>query len=108
MNWQERIYKWFVDDDPKWDPDRVPEVTCSVDDEEVDCFTLGLPDKGFVYNKSHDWWQRTWTAPTPTGVLTCLEVYVKKDGEWKSVMYGDSGDIFYEEPVEEEKIGLTN
>ena len=51
MNWQERIYKWFVDDDPKWDPDRVPEVTCSVDDEEVDCFTLGLPEKGFVYNE---------------------------------------------------------
>ena len=48
MNWQERLYKWFVDDDPKWDPDKEPEVTCSVDEEEVDCFTFGLPEKGFV------------------------------------------------------------
>ena len=43
---------------------------------------------------------RTWTTNTGTPIQeSCLEVYQKKDDEWKVLMIGNEGDLFYEEPV---------
>ena len=42
-------------------------------------------------------WSRTWTAKTRDGEERTLEVYEKKeDGEWISLMYGNAGDIYYQ------------
>ena len=66
--------------------------------EVVPTFTEKLTSKGFRYNEAQEWWQRTWTTPTPTGIESCLEVYKqdKETEEWKSIMYGSNGGIFYE------------
>ena len=67
-------------------------------EEEVKGFVDGLDEKGFRYNEAQEWWQRTWTTPTPTGIESSLEVYKqdKETEEWKSIMYGSNGGIFYE------------
>ena len=72
--------------------------------EVVPTFTEKLTSKGFRYNETQDWWQRTWTTPLPEGVENCLEVYKKKeDNTWDAIMYGSSGDIFYEHNVGEKE-----
>ena len=63
--------------------------------EVVNEFVEGLKKKGFTFNDEQQWWVRTWSTPTPEGEDRCLEVY-KEDqetSEWKSIMYGSSGDI---------------
>ena len=63
-------------------------------------FTQSLSAKGFRYNETQNWYQRTWTTPLPEGVESCLEVYKKnEDDTWDAIMYGSSGDIFYEHNI---------
>ena len=92
------VNEWLYSRDSKWDPDK---VVCEVDGEPTECFTFGLEEKGFRYNEAQEWWQRTWTTPVPKGIETCLEVYKqdKESKEWTSIMYGNSGEIFYEQKV---------
>tara|TARA_B100000287_G_scaffold650_1_gene657 strand:+ start:256 stop:594 length:339 start_codon:yes stop_codon:yes gene_type:complete len=99
---------WLVSDDPKWDPDN--NITCEIDGEEVDVeecdgpvgyvpptFTKSLERRGFTFNSNNNRWSRTWTAKTRDGEERTLEVYEKKeDGEWISLMYGNEGDIYYQ------------
>ncbi len=76
-------------------------ISCEVDGDPVDCFTFTLEEKGFEYNEDEDWWERTWSVKTRTGQETSKEVY-KQDypsGQWKSMMFGDQGDLFYEQTV---------
>ena len=69
-------------------------------EEKEPSFTDNLVQKGFRYNETHNWWQRTWTTQTLTGVESCLEVYKKnEEDEWVSIMYGNEGDMFYEEKI---------
>ncbi len=97
------IMNFFISDHPKWDPDGVDfdpnKVVCTVDDEEVDCFEDSLEARGFVFDEDKDRWFRIWSTKTPTGEEICLEVYKQVDGEWKSMMFGNDGDLFYEEDV---------
>ena len=105
-NWR----NWLWSSDPKWDPDR---VFCTIDDKEVDMsecdspigelptvppsFVKSLERRGFTYNQNNNRWSRTWTAKTRDGEERTLEVYEKKeDGEWISLMYGNEGDIYYQ------------
>ena len=105
-NWR----NWLWSSDPQWDPDR---VTCTIDDEEVDMsecdspieelrtvtpsFVKSLERRGFTFNSNNNRWSRTWTAKTRDGEERTLEVYEKKeDGEWISLMYGNEGDIYYQ------------
>ena len=67
--------------------------------EEPDPLIAKLESKGYVFNEDKEWWQRIWTTDTPAGQEKVIEVYRKKEGEWTSIMYGNNGDIFYEEPV---------
>ena len=74
-------------------------TTCTIDENPVDCFTFKLEEKGFTYNEDRDWWERTWTVETKYGQETSLEVY-KQDGDsWKTLMFGNEGDLFYEQTV---------
>ena len=103
-----RIINFFISSDPKWDPDN--NITCEIDGEEVDLkewdgpvgyvpptFTKSLERRGFTFNSNNNRWSRTWTAKTRDGEERTLEVYEKKeDGEWISLMYGNEGDIYYQ------------
>ena len=98
MSVLDKVYKsfmdYFVSSDPKWDPDR---VVCTVDDNEVDCFTDELESKGYTYNDIRDWWEREWT--TNQGQESIIEAYKKGDDGWKSIMIGYGDRVFYEEKV---------
>ena len=83
-------------------------VTCSIDDKEVDCntwkddsFLDDLYIRGFDYDKEKDWYVREWTTNTREGVESTLEVYKqdKSTGDWKSLMFGNDGSLFYQEDV---------
>jgi len=104
------VMNFFVSSDPKWDPDR---IVCSIDDEEVEMsmcdgiagevstvppsFVNSLERRGFTFNSNNNRWSRTWTAKTKDGEERTLEVYEKKEnGEWISLMYGNEGDIYYQ------------
>ena len=103
-----RIINFFISSDPKWDPDN--NITCEIEGEEVDLkecdgpvgyvpptFTKSLERRGFTFNSNNNRWSRTWTAKTRDGEERTLEVYEKKeDGEWISLMYGNEGDIYYQ------------
>ena len=58
-----------------------------------------LREKGFHFNPDELWWERIWLVATKTGSETSKEVYVKKEEEWKVVMYGNDGDVFFEHKV---------
>ena len=105
-NWRE----WLWSSDPKWDADQ---VVCTVDDVPADMsecdgvgeevrivppsFVKSLERRGFTFNSNNNRWSRTWTAKTRDGEERTLEVYEKKeDGEWISLMYGNEGDIYYQ------------
>ena len=89
MTWWQRLFYGF-------------NTTQEGEKEVVPTFTEKLTSKGFQYNETQDWWQRTWTTPLPDGIDTCLEVYKKKsDNTWDAIMYGTGGDIFYEHNVGE-------
>ena len=69
-------------------------------EEKEPTFTESLSAKGFRYNETQNWYQRTWTTPLQEGVESCLEVYKKnEDDTWDAIMYGSSGDIFYEHNI---------
>ena len=66
---------------------------------EPDSFIEELVEKGCHYNEEEDWYERTWLVATKTGAETSKEVYVKNDEGWKVVMYGNTGDVFFEHKV---------
>ena len=67
-------------------------------DPEV-AFLEKLDTKGYTFDEKKNWYVRTWT--TNNGKESCLEVYQKdEESNWKVIMYGTEGDIFYEHPVE--------
>ena len=84
-------------------------VVCELDGKDVDCFTFQLEEKGFSYNEDEDWWERTWSVPTKTGIETSKEVYKQEypSGHWKSMMFGNEGDLFYEQTVGTRTDGST-
>ena len=80
-----------------WYTDKKPE-------EVVPTFTDKLTSKGFHYNETQDWWQRTWTTPIVDGIEPCLEVYKQNtDKTWNAIMYSTDGGVFYEHNVGEKE-----
>ena len=68
-----------------------------IPDPEV-VFLEKLDAKGCIYNEDKGWYERTWT--TNNGKESCLEVYQEdEEGNWTVKMYGEDGDIFFENPV---------
>tara|TARA_B100000131_G_scaffold63243_1_gene59527 strand:+ start:321 stop:593 length:273 start_codon:yes stop_codon:yes gene_type:complete len=73
--------------------------TVTFEEPEPDSFIEELVEKGCHYNEEEDWYERTWLVATKTGAETSKEVYVKNDEGWKVVMYGNTGDVFFEHKV---------
>tara|TARA_B100000287_G_scaffold216093_1_gene203880 strand:- start:8354 stop:8659 length:306 start_codon:yes stop_codon:yes gene_type:complete len=93
----EWIRKWFhLDNQRPWEPDK---VECSVDDVPVECLSFELMDRGFHFNVEEDWWERTWMVATKTGCETSKEVYKKQSDHWKTMMFGNTGALFYESTI---------
>ena len=84
MTWWERLFYGF---------NTTAKVT------EDDPFIDNLKEKGFHYNDDENRWERTWLVATKTGAESSKEVYIKEDNNWKVVMYGNDGDIFFEHTV---------
>ena len=73
--------------------------TVTFEEPEPDSFIEELVEKGCHYNEEEDWYERTWLVATKSGAETSKEVYVKNDEGWKVVMYGNTGDVFFEHKV---------
>ena len=69
-------------------------------------FIKCITDNGFLYDASHQGYTRVWETKTPEGKLQCLEVYKQENNEWKQIMYGSDGGIFFSEDINiDEHIG---
>ena len=66
---------------------------------EVDPFIEGLKEKGCHYNEDEDCWERVWVVATKNGVERSREVYKEVDGKWNVMMYGNEGDVFFEQKL---------
>ncbi len=98
MNWQDKIYNWFVSEDPKWDPDK---VVCTIDETEEDCFVGKIEVLGYKYDDGNDWYQRTWSTESQPKE-TILEVFQQlESGKWNKLMIGYGDQVFYEQEVED-------
>ena len=75
------------------------DVICSVDGLDVECLSFDLIDRGFHFNVDEDWYERTWTVATKNGAETSKEVYQKRGDHWKVIMYGNEGDVFFEQDI---------
>ena len=62
-------------------------------------FIKCITDNGFLYDASHQGYTRVWETKTPEGKLQCLEVYKQENNEWKQIMYGSDGSIFFTEDI---------
>ncbi len=67
--------------------------------EEPDPFIEKLKEKGCHYNEEENCWERTWLVATKSGAETSREVYVQSETGWRVVMYGNTGDVFFEHSV---------
>ena len=61
MSWFKRFFNLNVNE---WwkapEPIEEKDVTCTIDEEDVDCLVFKLIDKGFHFNVEEDWYERTW------------------------------------------------
>ena len=58
-----------------------------------------LKEKGFHYNAKLEEWERVWVVATRLGSERSREVYKQGEDGWRVVMYGDKGDVFFENQV---------
>ena len=62
-------------------------------------FIKCITDNGFLFDASHQGYTRIWETKTPEGKLQCLEVYKQEDNQWKQIMYGSDGSVFFTEDI---------
>tara|TARA_B100000287_G_scaffold112492_1_gene104778 strand:- start:323 stop:580 length:258 start_codon:yes stop_codon:yes gene_type:complete len=79
-----------------WYNDKEPEESF-VDKMQIDT----LKEKGFHYNEEEDQWERIWVVATRDGSERSKEVYKKEGDDWRVIMYGNTGEVFFEHGVGE-------
>ena len=79
-----------------WYNDKEPEESF-VDKMQIDT----LKEKGFHYNEGEDQWERIWVVATRDGSERSKEVYKKEGDDWRVIMYGNTGAVFFEHGVGE-------
>ncbi len=101
-DWENGVYRRTANPnatDSEFDPFDPEKVTCSIDDDEVDCVTFKFEDDGYVYDRDNEWWVRTWT--TNNGKESIQEVFQQlENGKWNKLMIGYGDQIFYEQQVD--------
>jgi len=71
----------------------------SVTDLTEKRFIKCITDNGFLYDATHQGYTRIWETKSPEGKLQCLEVYKQEDNQWKQIMYGSDGSVFFTEDI---------
>ena len=71
----------------------------SVTDLTEKRFIKCITDNGFLYDTTHQGYTRIWETKSPEGKLQCLEVYKQEDNQWKQIMYGSDGSVFFTEDI---------
>ena len=103
-DWENGVYRRTANPnatDSEFDPFDPEKVTCSIDDDEVDCTTFKLEDDGYTYDRNNEWWVRTWT--TNNGKESIQEVFQQlENGKWNKLMIGYGDQIFYAQQVDPE------
>ena len=66
-------------------------------------FIKCIQDNGFHFDDVHLGYTRIWETDGPEGKLQCIEVYKQEDNQWKQIMYGSDGSIFFEEQINIDK-----
>ena len=103
-DWENGVYRRTANPnatDSEFDPFDPEKVTCSIDDEDVDCVTFKFEDDGYAYDQDNEWWVRTWT--TNNGKESIQEVFQQlENGKWNKLMIGYGDQIFYEQQVDPE------
>ena len=61
-----------------------------------------LKEKWFHYNPELEQWERVWTVATLDSAERSKEVYKKEGDKWRVIMYGNTGEVFFEHNIEEE------
>ena len=79
-----------------WYNDKEPEESF-VDKMQIDT----LKERGFHYNEGEDQWERIWVVATRDGSERSKEVYKKEGDDWRVIMYGNTGEVFFEHGVGE-------
>ena len=62
-------------------------------------FIKCIEGNGFHYDDVYQGYTRIWETDSPEGKLQCTEVYKQEDNQWKQIMYGSDGSIFFQEDV---------
>ena len=62
-------------------------------------FIKCILENGFLFDDTHNGYTRVWETNTPDGKLQCLEVYKQENNQWKQIMRGSDGSIFFEETI---------
>ena len=74
-------------------------------ESEVDLFDKmqidTLKERGFHYNEEEEQWERIWVVATRDGSERSKEVYKKEGDGWRVIMYGNTGEVFFEHGVGE-------
>ena len=71
----------------------------SVTDLTEKRFIKCITDNGFLFDATHQGYTRIWETKSPEGKLQCLEVYKQEDNQWKQIMYGSDGSVFFTEDI---------
>lgn len=94
IDWIKNLFRGFNE------PAHIKPVTKKdKDGDPLDALAFKLIDKGFHFNVENDWYERTWLVATKDGAETSKEVYKKKGDGWKVTMYGNEGEVFFEQEV---------
>tara|TARA_B100000902_G_scaffold141456_1_gene139238 strand:+ start:230 stop:472 length:243 start_codon:yes stop_codon:yes gene_type:complete len=62
-------------------------------------FIKCIQDNGFDWDDTHQSYTRLWETKTSEGKLQCVEMYKQENSEWKQIMIGSDGNIFFEENI---------
>ena len=79
-----------------WYNDKEPEVDL-FDKMQIDT----LKERGFHYNEKEEQWERIWVVATRDGSERSKEVYKQEGDNWRVIMYGNTGEVFFEHSVKE-------
>jgi len=96
MTWWKDLFRGF---NQPADNNIESDVKRDEDGDPLEALSFKLLKKGFHFNVEKDWYERTWLVATQDGAETSKEVYQKRGDHWKVIMYGNEGDVFFEQEV---------
>ena len=69
------------------------------DKDQVESITIVRSAETIQVKKEEDQWERVWVVATRDGSERSKEVYKQGESGWRVIMYGNTGEVFFEHPV---------